>query len=310
MPETRKQHYVPQCYLRQFACEKPGSPRVFVYDKHSKRTFCSEIKNVAEQRDFYKIGDSKFFIPVPDNDPLYFENLFSRCFENQIPTIINHVKMLHTMVVPDKEIISYEMKKSLSVLLQVQLFRTPQARSFIRERAEPIWSAEEERVRKAILDKGDFPDKEKYLNQLDNFNDIEPLIKYYSLVFCTDPDVIESHANYLIKNHAWVIYDNLLHKSCPFITSDNPVVMYNLANEDMGLGTSNGIDVDDTAFFFPLTPRFLLTLYHKRNLIGHYSECYENRIQSVDEYSFISKMNSIQHIQCNRFCYSNLPFEG
>ena len=86
--------------------------------------------------------------------------------------------------------------------------------------------------------------------------------------------------------------------------------MYNLANEDMGLGTSNGIDVDDTAFFFPLTPRFLLTLYHKRNLIGHYSECYENRIQSVDEYSFISKMNSIQHIQCNRFCYSNLPFEG
>ena len=60
MPETRKQHYVPQCYLRQFACEKPGSLRVFVYDKHSKKTFCSEIKNVAEQRDFYQIGDSKF----------------------------------------------------------------------------------------------------------------------------------------------------------------------------------------------------------------------------------------------------------
>ncbi len=308
MPETRKHHYVPQCYLRQFACQKPGNPRVFVFDKNSRKSFSSEIKDVAEQRDFYKINDNKYSIPMPDNDPLYYEHLFSRLFENQIPTIINQIKMLHTMTVPNKEILSFEMKKSLSILLQVQLLRTPQARKFVRNIVVPIWLEEKERVKKAIQDKGDFPNKEKYLMQLDEFNDIEPFVKSYSLIYCTDIDLIESHVDYLIKNHAWVIYDNLIYQIHPFITSDNPVVMYNLKNEDMGLGTSNGLDVDDTAFFFPLTPRFLLTLYHRRNFIGEYSEDYENRIQSVDDFSFISRMNDIQFRQCDRFCYSNLSF--
>lgn len=306
MSETRKHHYVPQCYLKQFACEKKGAPKIYVYDKRNKKAFCNEIKNVAEERDFYRVENKAFTVPPPNNDPLFYENYFSKLIESRIPTILNQIKMLHTMTMPDKEILSYEMKKTLSVFILTQLFRTPKSRNALMKKFIPKCQQEVESTKKAIQKMEFFPSKGAYINKTSSLTDYESLVNSINLSHFTNSETIDYYTDLLIKNHAWVIYDNVLYKSLPFVTSDNPVVMYNLDNEDMGFGTRNGLEVDSTVFFLPLTPRFLLTVYHRRNLIGRLSIAFQDRFQPTDEESFILKMNMIHFQQCDRFCYSNL----
>lgn len=50
--EPRRQHFVPQFYLRGFAGEKD---QLFVVDRPSKKTFRTAPKNVAAERDFNRV---------------------------------------------------------------------------------------------------------------------------------------------------------------------------------------------------------------------------------------------------------------
>lgn len=306
MSEPRKHHYVPQCYLKQFACENKGAPKIYVYDKKNRKQFCDEIRNVAEEKDFYKIESKSFPLLTPDNDPLYYEHHFSKLIESKIPALLNQVKMLHTMTVPDKEILSYEMKKTLSVFILTQLFRTPKARHTLMKKFIPKCQQEVETLKKAIQKMEFFPNKGAYLRKLNSLTDFENLINATSLSHFTNPEVIELYSDFLINNRSWVIYDNALYKRFPFVTSDNPVVMYNIDNEDLGFGTRNGIEVFSTVFSLPLTPRFLLALYHKQNIIGNFMDSFQDKFLPVNERKFVRNINKIHVNQCERFFYSNL----
>lgn len=50
MPKVKKQHYVPQFYLRNFSND---NKQIFVFDKFDKKIFSANIKNVGCQRYFY-----------------------------------------------------------------------------------------------------------------------------------------------------------------------------------------------------------------------------------------------------------------
>lgn len=59
MNKVKQQHFVPQCYLRNFANEYT----LFVLDKIEKSIYTSHVKNVAQQRYFNDFPDSF----LPDN---------------------------------------------------------------------------------------------------------------------------------------------------------------------------------------------------------------------------------------------------
>ena len=51
--EKKNQHYVPQCYLEAWAIT--DTHRVYVYDKKTKKSYCSNIEDIAMERYFYDI---------------------------------------------------------------------------------------------------------------------------------------------------------------------------------------------------------------------------------------------------------------
>jgi hypothetical protein len=50
MPGTKKQHYVPQFYLKRFA---DARKRIYVFDKLTKRSFLASVTDIANERYFY-----------------------------------------------------------------------------------------------------------------------------------------------------------------------------------------------------------------------------------------------------------------
>lgn len=79
-PRVRRQHYVPQFYLRRFTFD---GERLHVYDKFRARRYVSSVANLATETGFYDfphaIGDTQ--IVTPGNvfeDPQYLERVYAR----------------------------------------------------------------------------------------------------------------------------------------------------------------------------------------------------------------------------------------
>lgn len=70
MPNPRKHHYVPRCYLAGFAADS-DAPRLFVLDKDSGRAHSAHVNDAACERDFYMVEVEQ------EGDPFAVEKLFS-----------------------------------------------------------------------------------------------------------------------------------------------------------------------------------------------------------------------------------------
>lgn len=72
---TRKQHYVPQFYLRHFA---DGSGRLWACRRGSDKTFSTRIENVCCERDLHEVRFSEGKAPSGYYMPNYVENHLSK----------------------------------------------------------------------------------------------------------------------------------------------------------------------------------------------------------------------------------------
>ena len=56
MSQPRKQHYVPQVYLKNFSFGGDKSPKIFVLSTSSQKIFQRAVEEVAVEKDFYTIN--------------------------------------------------------------------------------------------------------------------------------------------------------------------------------------------------------------------------------------------------------------
>jgi len=68
---TKKQHYVPQFLLRQFATDTHKNPKIWVLDKSNKAVRLASIRDVAHENAFYEFHDS-------DGTHIDFEHLMEK----------------------------------------------------------------------------------------------------------------------------------------------------------------------------------------------------------------------------------------
>ena len=59
MQKTKKQHYVPQSYLKAWAI--PGTYQVHVYDKKTDNERVNSINDIASENCFYDINPNEIF---------------------------------------------------------------------------------------------------------------------------------------------------------------------------------------------------------------------------------------------------------
>jgi len=270
---TKKQHFVPQFYLRGFA---NANDRLNVYDKQTKKSFIDTVGQVGQQR---------FFYDIPELSKATQKQLLEQWFQmfegaaaESIRKIIS-VEGEYTIANPDRKI--------LALFIAVQFMRTPEFRKHVGEIAEGIAYAFSQlhldaKGIKAVA-REDF-----------TINANSALLQAQSLL---SPDSVDEMAKELYAN-VWLILKNETNDL--LVTSDHPVVIGNFTPD-----SSIGLISYGAKVFFPLSTNHLL-LIMDRDYISQYTnfEATDGALLSSNLATWFHEANQHQYDQCQRFIYT------
>lgn len=237
MSNPKKQHYVPQTYLRNFTDQ---SGYIQVYDKNMDQYFKQTPANAGYSKHFYTVdinGDNDFFI----------EKLLAEHVDSLLSPIIRKIE--------EGELITDQDKKDIAIFLTFQHLRTPAQRKNYNNMVDQFYKKVNKILfsMKKVNGKLEYSDEE--ISQIENIfkNEEYKVIvpKEQSLAFMLD---FSEEMSRMLANHNIIILE--ASQKSEFITSDNP---YCMVKEKWSLEYS-GYGVINTTKVFPLTPRYLLIL--------------------------------------------------
>ncbi|MFR1518134.1 MAG: DUF4238 domain-containing protein [Clostridia bacterium] len=290
---AKKHHCVPRAYLKYFANEKNI---IHVIDKKKSNEYDSNIADVAVQNNYNTISPAPF-VSTPNGDPLYYEKEYCHLIEHKIPKIIDNIIAACVLSNRKFPILTKEIKEDLSRFIAIQFYRVPEQRKRLYEFGETIVKETDREVLKE-LNEATLDDKSKneFIESLNQFSYTPDINKLIHLKISTNEMIINEMAQSLINNHYWMIYDNTFYKEFPFVTSDNPIILYNISDKKVG-NDGNGTEEPATVILIALTPKYILILYHK-NCIFDFSKTETDICHSlIDDLQFVKNINKIQYKQ-------------
>ena len=293
MSRPKQQHYVPQIYLKQF-CSVGNKKQIYFYDKQTKRTSHTNISNVAQEKDFYS--------DISKDDKDYFEKFYAQNVEPKLSIFLNDTISKSMLYMENIPLISIEDRKLLSRLLVYQILRTPNARILMREKADIVSPQVIDRfLNMDIVKNNDYMIKiaEKYRSLDENkFREI-------ALPLTIDEDRLERYS-VLIDSMVCLFYFNQTQLN--FITSDNPVVIFDLLTKNIGLGKA-GLDSSSCQISYPISPRLTAILFKRNSLYAQASLENENRMIHITQPEIIHTYNRMQFQQASRQVYSSSEYD-
>lgn len=288
--ENVYQHYLPQCYLRNFT---QNGKNLFIYDKIKKASFRNSVNNIAGTKDFYKIP-AKYLTSLKDE--LFFEKEF---FANKVEILYAaqlkalQVKANDWLDNKNKEkVISQEDKEILSILLAIQFLRMPNVKNQYSDALRKATKHRVDIIKSFIVSqRTEFKDAARSLKvQYDKeYNTV-----LHSQIYANE-DIIGNIVKNLI-NKFWVFY---VSSKSDLYTSDNPIIIKPHLQNQKPL--SNGFGMRGAEVIFPITSSVILTIWdsnyfnEKENLSNSFNLITE---KSKTEY------NCLQYIWANRQVYS------
>lgn len=280
MGDTKKQHFVPQSYLKRFS--KNGK-QIQVFDKVLKNSFSAGIRDVAQESHFYTIPDEIISSDAKFSkiDRLIFEKAFI-AYESELNLLI---KVLITL--PPGISIPRRVRESFSILVAIQLLRTKKHRNLIKEATEKFYEAIFQELVKVNFGE----EATKYTPKAAIKEKYEGMI-HSQYIF--DFDNLAEMAE-IFYNHIWMVGIN--NSESPFYTSDNPVVMHTpFKNKIRGVGIkSKGIEIA-----YPLSSQYILILADRDSYKDY--EAFDGKSSNMREEN-VEYYNSLQVIHSNRQIY-------
>lgn len=282
---SKKHHYVPQAQLRHFSKDRKHN-HLYVFDKHTDKSFGSSIKNVGSENHFNTL--------MFDDSKWNFEDLFQRVDTRSakiIAQILEH-KSLAWMSSEDRE--------ALADFVTVQLLRT----HFTRTEPKAIASALREMMTQTGYNPEDDPTMAMPSDNLFRMGAVTSFLQR------------DDSRNLLLKLTP-ALYSN--ETKVPFIISDHPVIRSNaFPYGDHGLA-SPGILV-----YVPISPIFTVIM-HCPTIIARYEaidkmdlepakmareRAYRDGLRSgepilVDE-AKVSYLNESQIAESTQYVYSSI----
>lgn len=244
------QHIVPRSYLRRFGQKSKGRYIIGVRQKETELTppklFINRIENVGYLRRYYdtpnKMGAKYWEVYYADKiDPLYGKPLSS---------IITRITLSSAAKTPF--CLSAEEKELLAKMICFQMLRVPPVIEPQLDSAPQLLSS----IKHDFIRKNRDVLPKELLHKAKTVEVPRAEVKDMILQHITNIAELDVYIKALMRR-IWLIYVNTT--ECSFMTSDCPVLQYNLnsnssASEDVGIGRN------DTALLFPLTPSLMIHL--------------------------------------------------
>lgn len=187
MQRPRKEHYVPQFYLKSFTYDDKQE-KIYCYDKNNRKSYSTSISNIACERDFYNTTQT-------DQLEKKLQQL-----ESRISPIYYHILNEENMV-----FLSDTEKRIFSIYISIQIQRTKDKRMELKQLVELF----------NIVSKNCIDSLRKELDQCDDEKIIEAQF--------SPGDIIDNAM--IIENMKWCLQIN--GTKIPFWSSDNPITRTN-----------------------------------------------------------------------------------
>ena len=311
----KKQHFVPQCYLKNFAAQ---GKKIFVFDKINSKSYSANIKDISQESYFNDFPDA--FLPEELRDQeksQVIEDELSKVetrFGEFLKLIISVLEKIEKNNLFDSlGVLDQAAKKNFSAFLTLQFARTKKAReqnrSILQDLDALIKKWNQVLPNHDNIPKWDFPKpaggaysiKLEYGEDLLKVGIEEDSIAQH-LIWISDI-IVQVHDSEIYKtlsNHIWLFGINST--SIPLWTSDNPIVINNpiviKKHEDLGIGlASKGVQV-----VYPISPKYLLIMFEP----SFWSELkHLDGMSAILSENYVKLYNQLQLTQCYRQTYSN-----
>ncbi|PBB04808.1 DUF4238 domain-containing protein [Salimicrobium humidisoli] len=283
---TKRQHYVPQCYLKLFSSRYED--KVDYFDKITYKNLSSQhVKNVAQQRYYYDFSEEfvKSYNENIENDlnveeinqqhlEKYFSKLeggFARALESLTSKIQAQENLLQ--ISSFENIITEEEKKELSFFIALQSIRTPSYRELLKnfnnileQNYESLFSSEEGK---------EINDNELFFYYL-NTGALDRLSTHFLEDFQWSLGIINHPEQARFKHvRKQFVTDE-------FLISDNPVI--NLKHVER----RNPLNIS-LEFALPLSPKHIIILRdnnHPEPVDSSVFEINRNQVRIYNEYQY------------------------
>lgn len=312
MADTKKEHYVPRFYLKEFCDDSDG--KIWVYDKRNGQSRKQRISEIAMENYFYDLDLDK--IEIDPNKEAEFQKVTDELVEKgkfedfeqmkeflkkyiekdyffKIEPLFSKLLMdvtekatrANRWYIQNCYAFSMNEKKMLSIMFANQLIRTKSMRE---EQKDAFEKATAAIYNKIFKDK----DKSDISVKIDNESS-----KWQHLSMILDPEFLETMSN-ILNSHIWVMYINRTSKS--FFTSDNPIAkipnVTELHKGNMGVG-SEGMEL-----LFPVNPNLTIGMYEK----NHFEKKMIDRMFiEINDTDLIDRFNIAQIMNSYRCVFSN-----
>lgn len=286
MNEPRKQHYVPQVYLRNFSYETKKNPKLYVFSKSTGKLYPANVSDTAAERDFYTI------------DSLENKYIWEKHYSSEIEPVLGElIKKIRSQcdnaLIQDRSLIlTQEEKLTLALSMLFQLSRGKQARAFTQNLYDQLLPGVAEQARTKF---GPLSDDQEAL--LQSFAEENKYFKEIAMAVSFRRESIERIVSILVQR-SFVIYK--ITDSYSFITSDNPVLFIDKDTFD-ATPFKNGLTDVNTLVYYPISPRLLIAAYHPDLFFGEFNklDCRLVILDGTQNSRFIHTINKKQKEQSN-----------
>lgn len=290
-----KQHIVPKCYLDRFAELKNGKYIIgtrYIDDKGGVILFPESTSKVGYVKNFYDVTDK--------DDEKHWEHFLAKEIDNLFYKELGNIISAVVLSGDGFRLTDYEVS-ILSKIVISQSIRVPESLNYVLENLYPKVAKE---VKKEIIDK--LPEGIRNREK-----------KIIDSIEITKQNQKESYFNYffnetnfsklvnILEHRIWIVYINTINRTCPFITSDNPVLVENLEDQKSIGVFRNGIANSNTCFFFPLTPSIAVANYPTNSRIKFPIDELNKRVFRLDDENYIITRN--RRIMAQAYKHSFIP---
>lgn len=302
MNKVKNQHYVPQFYLKQWTNNKE---QLFVYDKKQKKSFTSNVKNVASSKFFYdfpeidEIMKDKIRIQLKKDgfeddyiDDFFQEQVLENSFselESIVASLLNQkikkiddVSSLSEEWIKNYPIFTNDDKQIFAHYIASQLVRTNKHKLFQEDTTIQLFDGM----------------KRVYKNNTNDNLIVEVDNDYHEWQYLSNILPLTLEFSKILESYKWIIYRNFT--DMPFYISDSPVTRYGQLG-NFGL-KEKGVEIR-----FPLSPKYELIIHEPTFLYEQYSLLDINNIHILDNLiDNIHQSNDLQIQNSESQVYTNL----